>query len=53
VIDVRELSPDDWQVWRVLRLAALEEAPYAFGSQLSDWVDAKEERWPAMPKPTP
>jgi ribosomal protein S18 acetylase RimI-like enzyme len=47
VIELRELSPDDWQVWRVLRLAALEEAPYAFGSQLSDWVDAKEERWRA------
>jgi GNAT superfamily N-acetyltransferase len=47
VIEVRELGPDDWQVWRVLRLAALEEAPAAFGSQLSDWVDAKEERWRA------
>ncbi|GAA1634262.1 GNAT family N-acetyltransferase [Kribbella alba] len=47
MIELRELSPDDWQVWRELRLAALEEAPYAFGSQLSDWVDAKEKRWRA------
>nr|WP_202891782.1 GNAT family N-acetyltransferase [Kribbella shirazensis] len=31
--------------WRDLRLAALEEAPYAFGSQLADWVDATEDRW--------
>jgi ribosomal protein S18 acetylase RimI-like enzyme len=47
VIELRELTSDDWQVWRALRLAALEEAPYAFGSQLSDWVDAEEDRWRA------
>jgi GNAT superfamily N-acetyltransferase len=45
VIDVQEIGPDDWKLWRGLRLAALEEAPYAFGSQLADWVDAPEERW--------
>jgi ribosomal protein S18 acetylase RimI-like enzyme len=47
VIELRELTADDWQTWRELRLAALEEAPYAFGSQLADWVDAEEERWRA------
>ena len=45
MIDVREIGPDDWKAWRELRLAALEEAPYAFGSQLADWVDATEDRW--------
>ncbi|MEU8227783.1 GNAT family N-acetyltransferase [Kribbella sp. NPDC048915] len=45
MIDVRDIGPDDWQVWRDLRLAALKEAPYAFGSQYADWVDAPEERW--------
>jgi GNAT superfamily N-acetyltransferase len=45
VIELRQIGPDDWQVWRELRLAALEEAPYAFGSQLKDWVDAPEARW--------
>jgi GNAT superfamily N-acetyltransferase len=45
VIEIREIGPDDWKAWRELRLAALEEAPYAFGSQLADWVDAPEERW--------
>jgi ribosomal protein S18 acetylase RimI-like enzyme len=45
VIELRELTSDDWRTWRELRLAALEEAPYAFGSQLADWVDAEEERW--------
>ncbi len=47
MIELRELTSDDWQVWRELRLAALEEAAYAFGSQLADWVDAAEDRWRA------
>lgn len=45
VIDVQAVGPDDWKAWRELRLAALAEAPYAFGSQLADWVDAPEQRW--------
>jgi ribosomal protein S18 acetylase RimI-like enzyme len=45
VIDVRALTPAHWQVWRELRLAALAEAPAAFGSRLADWQDAEEERW--------
>ncbi|WP_197981662.1 GNAT family N-acetyltransferase [Frigoribacterium sp. CFBP 13712] len=39
------LSSDDWRVWRSLRLAALAEAPEAFGSRSADWVDADEGRW--------
>ncbi|GAA3141294.1 ribosomal protein S18 acetylase RimI-like enzyme [Kribbella aluminosa] len=45
MIDVQAIGPDDWKAWRDLRLAALGEAPYAFGSQLADWVEAPEERW--------
>ncbi|MFB6721642.1 GNAT family N-acetyltransferase [Kribbella sp. NPDC056345] len=47
MIEVQELTSDDWKVWRDLRLAALAEAPYAFGSKLADWVDAPEEKWRA------
>lgn len=39
------LTAQDWPVWRELRLAALAEAPYAFGSTLADWRDAPEQRW--------
>lgn len=45
MIEVRQLSADDWRDWRNLRLRALADAPFAFGSQLADWRDAGEDRW--------
>lgn len=45
VIHLHTLAPADWQIWRELRLAALAEAPTAFGSRLADWQGADEERW--------
>lgn len=49
MIGIRELGPDDWRLWRELRLAALAEAPAAFGSTLSDWTGSgdTEQRWRA------
>uniref|UniRef100_A0A942SWW2 GNAT family N-acetyltransferase n=1 Tax=Neobacillus citreus TaxID=2833578 RepID=A0A942SWW2_9BACI len=44
-IEIRALTADDWAVWRPVRLAALADAPEAFGSRLADWRDAPEHRW--------
>ncbi|WP_328392115.1 GNAT family N-acetyltransferase [Nocardia sp. NBC_00416] len=49
MIDTRSVSPDDWRIWRELRLEALADAPYAFASRLEDWQGDgdREERWRA------
>ncbi len=41
----RRVTAEDWAVWRPVRLAALTDAPQAFGSRLEDWQDAPEHRW--------
>src|SRR5213592_1915837 len=49
MIEMRAMGLDDWPVWRELRLAALAEAPHAFGSTLAEWQGEgdSEERWRA------
>jgi GNAT superfamily N-acetyltransferase len=44
-LQVRRIGPDEWQVFRKIRLAALQEAPYAFGSTYEVEVGASEESW--------
>ena len=47
VVSVRVLEEDDWSMWRAVRLQALTEAPFAFGSKLEDWQGDgdTEARW--------
>ena len=45
MIEIRWLVADDWEVWRDLRIRALNTDPDAFGSTLSEWRDADEARW--------
>lgn len=42
---VRQVGPDDWREWRAVRLAALEEAPWAFGSTLAQARTFGEDDW--------
>ena len=46
-IELVRIGPEDWREFREVRLAALSDAPAAFGSRHDDWVDAPEHRWRA------
>lgn len=44
-LDIRQLGVEEWRVFRNVRLAALKEAPYAFGSTFEREVRASDESW--------
>jgi GNAT superfamily N-acetyltransferase len=43
--DIRSGTPDDWQVYRDIRLRMLRETPDAYGSSYAIEVDFPESRW--------
>jgi GNAT superfamily N-acetyltransferase len=45
VVEIREVTPADWEVMRDIRLAALREAPYAFGSTYAREALFTKEQW--------
>ena len=44
-VRVRRLEPDDWQLWREVRLESLASAPYAYGSTLEREQRFDEATW--------
>jgi ribosomal protein S18 acetylase RimI-like enzyme len=42
---LRRLGTEDWQTFRRVRLAALKEAPYAFGSTFEREAKLSEKHW--------
>jgi len=45
MIEIAAADESAWRAWREIRLRALSEAPYAFGSTYESWVDAPESQW--------
>jgi GNAT superfamily N-acetyltransferase len=45
VVEIREVTPEDWEVMRGIRLTALQEAPYAFGSTYAREAPFTKEQW--------
>ena len=45
MINVRQLQPGEWKLYRSIRLAALSDAPYAFGSTYEGEMAFLESKW--------
>lgn len=45
MVEIREVGPEDWQIMRDVRLAALRDAPYAFSSTYEREARFAEAEW--------
>jgi ribosomal protein S18 acetylase RimI-like enzyme len=45
MIRIRELQQEEWRVWRTLRIAALKDAPDAFGDTVEQAQLRSDEEW--------
>ncbi len=45
MVDIRRVTPAEWRTLRRVRLAAMEDAPYAFGSTYEREVAFTEQEW--------
>lgn len=44
-IEIRKLSPDDWQIYKDLRLQMLREEPQAYSQKYEDLIKRTDEEW--------
>jgi ribosomal protein S18 acetylase RimI-like enzyme len=45
MIEIKTMSPDQWQLYKTMRCGALAEAPYAYSSTLDDALKRSDEDW--------
>ena len=43
--EIRRIGPSEWQTYKHIRIAALRDAPNAFGSLLEDALGTTDEQW--------
>lgn len=44
-ISIQQVFPENWELFRQVRLQALQEAPWAFASRYETWAEAGEDQW--------
>jgi len=47
-LTIRPMGPDDWQLYKSVRLAALADAPYAFTTTLASVLERSDAGWDVL-----
>jgi len=50
MITIRQIQPNDWELFKSLRLKAMSDAPQAFGETLEEAKQMPDSRWKALTK---